>query len=87
MLPTPQLLLTNVLKFYAQISSSSSYAVLDSGYKYVFDRFNNEFRYVPLNGDIAGIMARNNTVYLPWFSPAGQARGTLNNVVKLAYNP
>lgn len=76
----------NVLKFYAQISSSS-YAVLDSGYKYVFDRFNNEFRYVPLNGDIAGIMARNNTVYLPWFSPAGQARGTLNNVVKLAYNP
>ena len=76
----------NVLKFYAQISSSS-FAVLDSGYKYVFDRFNNEFRYVPLNGDIAGIMARNNTVYLPWFSPAGQARGTLNNVVKLAYNP
>ena len=76
----------NVLKFYAQISSSS-FAVLDSGYKYVFDRFNNEFRYIPLNGDIAGIMARNNTVYLPWFSPAGQARGTLNNVVKLAYNP
>ena len=76
----------NVLKFFAQISSSS-FAVLDSGYKYVFDRFNNEFRYIPLNGDIAGIMARNNTVYLPWFSPAGQARGTLNNVVKLAYNP
>ena len=76
----------NVLNFYSQISSSS-FAVLDSGYKYVYDRFNNEFRFIPLNGDIAGIMARNNTIYLPWFSPAGQARGTLNNVVKLAYNP
>lgn len=76
----------NVLRFYSQISSSS-YAVLDSGYKYVFDRFNNEFRYIPLNGDIAGIMARNNTVYLPWFSPAGQARGSVNNAIKLSYNP
>lgn len=76
----------NVLNYYSQISSSS-FAVLDSGYKYVYDRFNNEFRYIPLNGDVAGIMARNNTVYLPWFSPAGQSRGTLNNVVKLAYNP
>jgi len=75
-----------VLNYYSQISSSS-FAVLDSGYKYVYDRFNNEFRFIPLNGDIAGIMARNNTIYLPWFSPAGQARGTLNNVVKLAYNP
>ena len=76
----------SVLNYYSQISSSS-FAVLDSGYKYVYDRFNNEFRFIPLNGDIAGIMARNNTIYLPWFSPAGQARGTLNNVVKLAYNP
>ena len=76
----------NVLKYYSQLSGSS-FAVFDSGYKYMFDRFNNEFRYVPLNGDIAGIMARNNTVFLPWFSPAGQTRGTLNNVVKLAYNP
>jgi len=75
-----------VLNYYSQISSSS-FAVLDSGYKYVYDRFNNEFRFIPLNGDIAGIMARNNTIYLPWFSPAGQSRGTLNNVVKLAYNP
>ena len=76
----------SVLNFYSQITSSS-FGVLDSGYKYVYDRFNNEFRYIPLNGDIAGIMARNNSIYLPWFSPAGQARGTLNNVVKLAYNP
>jgi len=76
----------SVLNFYSQISSSS-FGVLDSGYKYVFDRFNNEFRFIPLNGDVAGIMARNNSIYLPWFSPAGQARGTLNNVVKLAYNP
>ena len=76
----------NVVNFYSQLTSSS-FAVFDSGFKYMFDRFNNQFRYIPLNGDIAGVMARNNTVFLPWFSPAGQVRGALNNVVKLAYNP
>ena len=77
---------TNVLNFYSALTSSS-YAVFDSGYKYVFDRFNNEFRFIPMNGDVGGIMARNNVVYQPWFSPAGAARGALNNVVKLAFNP
>lgn len=77
---------TNIISFYDSISSSS-YAVFDSGYKYMFDRFNNQFRYVPLNGDIAGLMARTSINNYPWFSPAGSARGVINNAVKLAYNP
>ena len=76
----------NVLEFYAPITSST-YAVLDSGYKYMFDRFGNTFRYVPLNGDIAGTCARNDINNFPWFSPAGTARGAILNAVKLGYNP
>ena len=77
---------TNVLGFYAPISSSS-YAVFDSGYKYTFDRFNNTFRYIPSNGDIAGLMVRTAIDAYPWFSPAGVQRGILNNAVKMAFNP
>ena len=76
----------NLLKYYSPITSSS-YAVFDSGYKYTYDRFNNDFRYVPLNGDIAGLMVRTSIESFPWFSPAGQQRGNINNAVKLAYNP
>ena len=76
----------NVLDFYAPIPSSS-YGVLDSGYKYMYDRFNDTFRYVPLNGDVAGMCARNDATNFPWFSPAGTARGSVLNGVKLAYNP
>jgi len=77
---------TNILSFFDSITSSS-YAVFDSGYKYMFDRFNNQFVFVPLNGDIAGLMARTSINNFPWFSPAGAARGVINNAVKLAYNP
>ena len=77
---------SNVVGFYAPLTSSS-YAIFDSGYKYMYDRFNNTFRYVPLNGDIAGICARNDINNFPWFSPAGTTRGTILNAVKLAYNP
>ena len=76
----------NVLSFYAPITSSS-YAVFDSGYKYTYDRFSDTFRYIPLNGDIAGLCARNDLNNFPWFSPAGTARGAILNAVKLAYNP
>jgi phage tail sheath protein FI len=76
----------NVLSFYAPVASST-YAVFDSGYKYMFDRFNNTFRYVPLNGDIAGLMARTDINSFPWFSPAGTSRGAILNAVKLPYNP
>ena len=76
----------NVVGYYAPITSSS-YAVFDSGYKYMFDRFSDTFRYVPLNGDIAGTCARNDINNFPWFSPAGSARGGILNAVKLAYTP
>ena len=78
---------TNNLVNYFSSLQSSSYAVFDSGYKYMYDRFNNKFRYVPCNGDVAGLMTRTSIVAYPWFSPAGQQRGILNNAVKLAYNP
>ena len=76
----------NIINFFDSITSSS-YAVFDTGYKYMFDRFNNEFRYIPLNGDIAGLMARTSINNYPWFSPAGASRGVINNAIKLAYNP
>lgn len=66
---------------------SSSYLVLDSGYKYRYDRYNDVYRYVPLNGDIAGLMVRTDETRDPWFSPAGFNRGQIKNVTKLAYNP
>lgn len=76
----------NILKTFSPISSSS-YAIFDSGYKYTFDRFNNVFRYIPTNGDVAGLCVRTSIEAFPWFSPAGLQRGVLNNAVKLAYNP
>jgi len=76
----------NVLSFYSPITSSS-YAVFDSGYKYMYDRFANTFRYIPLNGDMAGLCARNDIDNFPWFSPAGTSRGAILNAVKLVYNP
>ena len=75
-----------IIEFYSAVPSSS-YAVFDSGYKYMYDRFNRTFRYIPLNGDIAGLCARNDANNFPWFSPAGTVRGSILNAVKLAYNP
>jgi phage tail sheath protein FI len=67
--------------------TKSSYAFIDSGYKYQFDKYNNVYRWVPLNGDIAGLCARTDADRDPWFSPAGSTRGVIKNVVKLAWNP
>jgi len=78
---------TNNLINYFSTLMSTSYGVFDSGMKYTYDRFNNKFVYVPTNADIAGLMCRTNIVAYPWFSPAGQQRGIINNAVKLAYNP
>jgi phage tail sheath protein FI len=66
---------------------SSSYAILDSGYKFQYDRYNDKYRYVPLNGDVAGLAARTDYAQDPWYSPAGANRGQIKNVVKLAFNP
>ena len=76
----------NLIDFFSTLTSSS-YAAFDSGYKYQYDRFNNQFRYVPANGDVAGMICRTGITAFPWFSPAGQQRGVINNAVKLAYNP
>ena len=77
---------TNLIKYFSPLSSTS-YGIFDSGYKYTYDRFNNKFRWIPTNADVAGLMTRTNIVAYPWFSPAGQQRGIINNAVKLAYNP
>jgi hypothetical protein len=67
--------------------TSTSYAVIDSGYKYQYDRYNDVYRYIPLNGDIAGLCARTDSTNDPWYSPAGFSRGQIKNIVKLAFNP
>jgi len=77
---------TDIVAFRESLTSSS-YAVLDSGYKYQYDRYNDVYRYVPLNGDTAGLAVRTDFVADPWFSPAGFNRGQVKNVVKLAYSP
>ena len=79
--------ITENVKGFAGNITSTTYGVIDSGYKYMYDRFNNTFRYVPLNGDIAGTCARTSIEQFPWFSPAGTARGAILNAVKLVYNP
>ena len=77
---------TNVVSFFNGIRSTS-YAVFDSGYKYAYDRYNDLYRYVPLNGDIAGLTARTDLIADSWFSPAGLNRGIVRGAVKLAFNP
>ena len=78
--------LDNTLDFMANISSSS-YVVLDSGVKYTYDRFNDKYRYIGCNGDVAGACVSTSAILDDWFSPAGLQRGAINNVVKLAFNP
>ncbi len=72
---------------FRNLLPSSSYAVIDSGYKYVYDKYNDLYRYVPLNGDTAGLMVRTDNERDPWFSPAGFNRGQVKNVIKLSFNP
>jgi len=76
----------NIVTFRNSLSSTS-YAVLDSGYKYQYDRYNDVYRWVPLNGDVAGLCARTDHTNDPWWSPGGFNRGQIKNVVKLAVNP
>ena len=76
----------NVIGF-ADGLSSTSYAVIDSGYKQMYDKYNDVYRFVPLNGDIAGLCARTDNIADPFFSPAGYNRGQIRGAVKLAFNP
>ena len=77
---------TDIVAFRNSLRSTS-YAVLDSGYKYQYDKYNDLYRYVPLNGDIAGLCVRTDDTRDPWYSPGGFNRGQIKNIVKLAYNP
>jgi len=77
---------TKLIAFRDELPSSS-YFVVDSGYKYQYDRYADKYRWVPLNGDIAGLCARTDETNDPWFSPAGLTRGSIKNVVKLAFSP
>ena len=77
----------NVVAFFEGISDSSSYAVFDNNYKYIYDRFNDTFRWIPTNADVAGLCVNTATVSEPWYSPAGFNRGNIRNAVKIAFNP
>ena len=78
---------TDAIIAYRNVLPSSSYAVIDSGYKYQYDRYNDVYRWVPLNGDIAGICARTDYTADAWYSPGGMSRGQVKNAIKLAVNP
>ena len=79
--------ITDNIVNYFDLLPSSSYAVFDSGYKYIYDKYNDVYRYVPCNGDVAGLCVQTTEVSEPWYSPAGFARGVLRNAIKLAYTP
>lgn len=76
----------NVVEFRNALRSTS-FAVMDSGYKYMYDKYNDVYRWIPLNGDIAGLCVYTDNTRDPWFSPAGYTRGIIRNVVRLAFNP
>jgi len=78
---------TTNIKTYRDTLTSTSYAVLDSNWKYQYDKYNDVYRWVPLNGDVAGLCARTDLERDPWFSPGGLNRGIIKNVIKLAWNP
>ena len=83
---------TSVLSWMSSLSSvtggpSGSYGFADSGWKYLFDRYNNNYVWVPMNGDVAGLCVNTDITTNPWYSPAGYSRGVIKNVIKLAWNP
>jgi hypothetical protein len=78
---------SNITSWLSSLGITSSYAFADSGWKYQYDKYNNVYRWIPLNGDIAGLCVYTDTVNDPWFSPAGYNRGQIKNAIKLAWNP
>ena len=78
---------TENVKVAFDLCPSSSYVVFDSGYKYMYDKYSDVYRFVPLNGDTAGLCAHTDGVRDPWFSPAGFNRGNVRGAIKLSYNP
>ena len=78
---------TENIESFFKLLPSSSYVVFDSGYKYIYDKYNDLYRYVPCNGDVAGLCLQTTETAEPWFSPAGFQRGVLRNAIKLAFTP
>jgi len=83
---------SSVISWMAGLSSltggpNGSYGFADSGWKYLFDRYNNKYVWVPMNGDVAGLCVNTDQTTSPWYSPAGYTRGVIKNVIKLAWNP
>ena len=76
-----------IIEYRNATNISSSYAVIDSGWKYQYDRYNDAYRWIPLNADVAGLCARTDYTADPWYSPGGFSRGQIKNVVKLGFNP
>jgi hypothetical protein len=83
---TPSAYLNDIITFRTN-GDSTSYGVADTGYKLQYDNYNDEYVYIPLNADIAGLCARTDSTNDPWFSPAGLNRGGINRVIKLPFNP
>jgi Phage tail sheath protein subtilisin-like domain/Phage tail sheath C-terminal domain len=79
--------LEDIIAWNTSLNVNSSFGVADSGFKYQYDKYNDVYRWIPLNGDVAGLCARTDSVAAPWFSPAGLNRGQIKNVTRLAYNP
>jgi len=84
---TSSAITTNITEWVNSLGVTSSYAVADSGWKYQLDQYNNVFRWIPLNADIAGLCAFTDAIRDPWYSPAGFNRGIIRNSIKLAWNP
>ena len=84
--PSVNVIVDKTLAFFDQLSSSS-YSVFDNNFKYIYDRYNDKYRYIPCNADVAGLTLNTTLNFEPWFSPAGFNRGTLLNAIKLAYSP
>jgi len=85
---TPTEAYENVIDFKKNVlNKNTSYAMLDSGWKYQYDKYYDTYRWLPLNADMAGLCARTDVLDEPWFSPAGYNRGQIRNVIKLAFNP
>jgi len=78
---------TNIKTWLTSLARSSSFVVADSGWKYQLDKYNNVYRWIPLNGDVAGLCVYTDAIKDPWFSPAGFNRGAIKNAIKLAWNP
>ena len=78
---------TNIQSWLTSLARSSSYVVVDSGWKYMYDKYNNVYRWIPMNGDIAGLCVYTDAIRDPWYSPAGFNRGAIKNAVKLAWSP